>query len=120
MGKFINICRPNRRIFTRLSMFAATEEIKQFSQSFDFLSILVNNRLQIPVEELVAASLREMSKGQNDPHAFMVAAGKSLTCDSERRLSSSENDSGEAKTIMETQPNQNLGIVVSRFGRERH
>ena len=62
---FVYVCSP--------------EEIKQFSQSFDFLSILVNNRLQIPAEELVAATLREMSKAQTDPHAFLVAAGKALT-----------------------------------------
>jgi hypothetical protein len=62
---FVNVC--------------GIEEIKQFSQSFNFLSALVNNRLQIPEEELVAASLREMSKAQTDPHAFLVAAGKALT-----------------------------------------
>ena len=62
---FVQVCSP--------------EEIKQFSQSFDFLSILVNNRSQIPVEEVVAASLREMSKAQTDPHAFLVAGGKALT-----------------------------------------
>ena len=55
------------------------EEIKEFCQSFDFLSILVNNHVQIPVEEVVAASLREISKTQTNPHAFLVAAGKSLT-----------------------------------------
>ena len=57
----------------------SAEEIQQFSRSFDFLSLLVNNRLQIPLEELTAAALREMSKGQSDPHTFLVAAGKSLT-----------------------------------------
>jgi hypothetical protein len=62
---FVQVCGP--------------EEIKQFSQSFDFLGILVNNRLQIPAEEVVAASLREMSKTQTDPHAFLVAGGKALT-----------------------------------------
>jgi len=55
------------------------EDIKQFSQSFDFLNIMLNNRLQIPTEELVAAGLREMSKAHADPHAFLIAAGKSLT-----------------------------------------
>ena len=55
------------------------EEIQQFSRFFDFLSILVNNRLQISTEELVAATLREMSKAQSDPHTFLVAAGKALT-----------------------------------------
>jgi len=62
---FVHVCSP--------------EEIKQFSQSFDFLSILVNNRLQMPVEELVAATLREMSKAQSDPRSFLVTAGKTLT-----------------------------------------
>jgi hypothetical protein len=62
---FVQVCSP--------------DEIKQFSQSFDFLSIILNNRLQIPTEELVAASLREMSKAQTDPYAFLIAAGKSLT-----------------------------------------
>jgi len=56
-----------------------TEEIQQFSRSFGFLSILINNRLPISTEELVAATLREMSKVQPDPHAFLVAAGKALT-----------------------------------------
>ena len=70
-----------------------TEEIKQFGQFFDFLNILVNNRLQIPPEELVAASLREMSKTQSDPHAFLVAAGKALS-------SSLSGDYHRLKTIL--------------------
>jgi hypothetical protein len=57
----------------------SSDEVKQFSQSFDFLSILVNNRLQISVEELIAANLREMSRVQTDPHIFLVASGKALT-----------------------------------------
>jgi len=62
---FVQVCSP--------------DEIKQFSESFDFISILLNNRQAIPTEELVAAGLREMSKAQNDPHAFLVAGGKALT-----------------------------------------
>lgn len=54
-------------------------EVKQFSQSLDFLSLLVNSNQPIPVEELIAATLREMSRGQDDPHVFLVAAGKQLT-----------------------------------------
>ena len=69
------------------------EEIKQFSRSFDFLSLLVNNRLQMPAEELVAAALREMSKVQTAPHAFLVAAGKALT-------SSLSGDYHRLKTIL--------------------
>ena len=38
------------------------EEVKQFSRSFDFLNILLKARLDIPVEELIGASLRQMSQ----------------------------------------------------------
>ena len=54
------------------------EEIKEFSQSFDFLNILVNTSLPTPVDELVAASLRGMSQAHEDKHTFLVAAGKEL------------------------------------------
>jgi hypothetical protein len=54
------------------------EEVKEFSQSFDFLNILVNIRLPVSVDEIVAASLRQMSQAYEDRHAFLVAAGKEL------------------------------------------
>ncbi len=54
------------------------EEVKEFSQSFDFLNILVNTRLPVSVDEIVAASLRQMSQADEDPRAFLVAAGKEL------------------------------------------
>ena len=54
-------------------------EIKHFSRSLDFLNLLINTGPQIPTEEMVAATLREMSKVQDDPQAFLVAAGKQLT-----------------------------------------
>lgn len=54
------------------------DEVKEFGQSFDFLNLLINTHLPVPVEELIAASLRQMSKVYEDPHAFLVAAGKEL------------------------------------------
>ncbi|MBA7668979.1 hypothetical protein ES703_77102 [subsurface metagenome] len=54
------------------------EEVKEFSQSFDFLNILINTHLPVSVEEIVAASLRQMSQAYEDRHAFLVAAGKEL------------------------------------------
>ncbi len=54
------------------------EEVKQFSQSFDFLGILLKTRLPVSVEELVCASLRQMSLAYHDRRAFLVAAGKEL------------------------------------------
>ena len=54
------------------------EEVKEFSQSFDFLNMLINTHLPVPMDELVAASLRRMSRAHEDRHAFLVAAGKEL------------------------------------------
>ncbi len=57
----------------------SSKEVKEFSQSFDFLSILTSTRLPISIEDVIAATLREMSRTQTDPHAFLIAGGKSLT-----------------------------------------
>jgi len=54
------------------------QEVKEFGQSFDFLNIILNARLPVPTEELVAASLRQMSQAHQDSRAFLVAAGKEL------------------------------------------
>ena len=54
------------------------EEVREFSQSFSFLNILINNRLHVSLEEIIAASLRQMSQVYEDPHSFLVAAGKEL------------------------------------------
>ncbi len=55
-----------------------SDEVKEFSRSLDFLNILINTRLPIPADELVAATLRQMSQARDDRHAFLVAAGKEL------------------------------------------
>jgi hypothetical protein len=54
------------------------EEVKEFSQSFDFLNMLINAHLPVSVDELVAASLRQMSQVYEDRHTFLVSAGKEL------------------------------------------
>ena len=54
------------------------EEVKEFSQSFDFLNMLINARLPVSVDELIAASLRQMCQVYEDRHTFLVAAGKEL------------------------------------------
>jgi len=54
------------------------DEVKEFSQSFDFLNILLNTHLPVSVEEVVSASLRQMSQVYEDRQAFLVAAGKEL------------------------------------------
>jgi len=54
------------------------EEVKEFSQSFDFLNILINTHLPVSADELIAACLRQMSQVYEDRHTFLVAAGKEL------------------------------------------
>ena len=54
------------------------EEVKEFSQSFDFLNMLINTHLPVSVDELIAACLRQMSQVYEDRHTFLVAAGKEL------------------------------------------
>ena len=55
-----------------------TDEVRGFSASLDFLSLLVNSKTDVPPEELIAASLRQMAQAQADSHAFLVGAGKEL------------------------------------------
>jgi hypothetical protein len=55
------------------------EEVKVYSQSLDFLNILLKSRLEIPVEQLVGAVLRQIAPVYgSEKHAFLVAAGKEL------------------------------------------
>ena len=62
---FVNFCPP--------------EEVKEFAAVLDFLPLLLNSSdLQVDPGELTAAAIREMSRVQDDPHAFLVAAGKEL------------------------------------------
>ena len=61
---FVHLCPP--------------DEVKEFSQSFDFLNILINTHLPVPADELIAACLRQMSQVYEDPRSFLVAAGKEL------------------------------------------
>jgi len=55
-----------------------SDEVKEFSQSFDFLNMLINTHLPVPADELIAACLRQMSQVYEDPDHFLVAAGKEL------------------------------------------
>ena len=62
---FVYLCEP--------------EEVQEFSQSLDFLSILMGAMVPISVDELTAACLRQMSQAQPDQRSFLVAAGKELS-----------------------------------------
>jgi hypothetical protein len=54
------------------------DEVRGFGKSFDFLNIILNARLPVPIEELVGAALRQMSQAYEDRRSFLVAAGREL------------------------------------------
>ncbi|MCX7912232.1 MAG: hypothetical protein N2506_04650 [Dehalococcoidales bacterium] len=54
------------------------EEVRTFSRSLGFLETLLHAVVAVPPEELVSASLRQMSRKHADPDAFLIAAGKML------------------------------------------
>lgn len=54
------------------------DEVRDFGQSLAFLNILTNATLPISTEELVSATLRQISREQDDPRRFLVSAGKEL------------------------------------------
>jgi len=54
------------------------DEVKEFGKSFDFLNMLINAHLPVPIDELIAACLRQMSQVYEDRQAFLMAAGKEL------------------------------------------
>jgi hypothetical protein len=56
----------------------SADEIKEFGRSLAFLNMLVSAHLPVAVDEIVPAALRLMSQSQEDPRAFLVAAGKEL------------------------------------------
>jgi hypothetical protein len=59
--------------------YCSDDEVKDFSRSFDFLNILLKSRLELPVEEMVAAALRRMAVVYGpEKRAFLVTAGKEL------------------------------------------
>jgi len=53
------------------------DEVRRFTQSLDFLPILLNTRTGT-VDEIVSACLRQASCAHDDRHAFLVKAGKEL------------------------------------------
>ncbi len=54
------------------------EEVELFAQSLDFLSLLVDARLSISVDEVIAACLRYASRAYPDSEAFLIEAGREM------------------------------------------
>ncbi len=55
------------------------EEVREFSHSLGFLDTILSSHLTISIEELISASLRQMSRAYEDPHQFLLKAGKQLS-----------------------------------------
>ncbi len=78
-GQIFQHLPPNPARIHGFVYLCSEAEVRQFSRTFDFLNILLKSRLEIPVEELVAAALRQMGSVYGlDKHAFLVSAGKEL------------------------------------------
>ncbi len=77
-GKLFHYLPPNPARIHSFVYRCSPEEVREFSQSLDFLNMLLNTHLPVSAEEFVAASLRQMSQVYEDPHAFLVMAGKEL------------------------------------------
>ena len=77
-GKVYHYLPPRPAHIHSFVYLCPAEEIKEFSQSLDFLSILLGTSLPLPKDELISACLRQMSQVQKDSHHFLVAAGKEL------------------------------------------
>jgi len=54
------------------------EEVREFTQSLDFLSILLFAPERAPVDEIIGACLRQAASAHPDRRQFLVAAGKTL------------------------------------------
>lgn len=77
-GRLYHYLPPNPARIHGFVYRCRAEEIKEFGGSFDFLNIIINSGVPVPVEEVLAAVLRGMSTVHDNPREYLVAAGKEL------------------------------------------
>jgi len=58
--------------------FASKEELRELTKRLDFLRILQNTP-GVPMDELLAASIRLAAKEQEDEYTFLVSAGQQIS-----------------------------------------
>jgi hypothetical protein len=56
----------------------STEEVRVFTQSLDFLNLMIESRLPVSADEVIAAFLRYASRSHPDSEEFLIKAGKEL------------------------------------------
>lgn len=76
--KFYHYLPPKPACIHSFVYLCSLDEAKNFSQSLDFLSLLVEANLTVPADEIIAASLRYFGKAHSDRQKFLVKAGKEL------------------------------------------
>ncbi|MBN1374711.1 MAG: hypothetical protein JXA01_01010 [Dehalococcoidia bacterium] len=54
------------------------EEVRVFTQTLDFLNLMIESRLPVSQDEVIAAFLRYASRTHPEPEEFLVKAGKEL------------------------------------------
>ncbi len=54
------------------------DEVRLFTQSLNFLSLLLDSKLPVATDEVIAAFLRYASRAHPTPQDFLVGAGKEL------------------------------------------
>jgi hypothetical protein len=78
-GRILQYLPPNPARIHTFVYNCGPERVREFSASFDFLNILIKSHLDISLEELVGASLRQMARVYGGGrHSFLVSAGKEL------------------------------------------
>ena len=78
-GKFHHFLPPNPARMHSFVQSCSREEAVSFSKSLEFLSTLVNARLELATEEVTGAVLRSLSAAYDEPRDFLKRAGKELS-----------------------------------------
>jgi len=54
------------------------QEVMEFTEMLDFLSLIAGARLDVPVDELLAAVVRGAARARGNDRAYLVRAGKEI------------------------------------------
>jgi len=77
-NRFFHYLPPRPARIHSFVYLCSMDEARNFARSLNFLSLLIEANLAVPVDEIVAASLRHFSQAYDDQQAFLVKAGKEL------------------------------------------
>jgi len=78
-SRYYHYLPPNPARIHSFVQDCSREEAVSFSKSLEFLSTLVNARLELATEEVTGAVLRSLSTAYDEPRDFLKRAGKELS-----------------------------------------